>query len=428
LNSANAEHQSEVPQGIKTLLFDKGFLAFWVAGTLIGVIRWLQLLALSVYTLEITASPFLVSMVPLLFMAPMALTGPLWGVVADRTDRKHLFIGTTALVCSVSLIMAYVAYMGELVFGHIAIASLLAGVFWATDMPIRRRLIGDLSGNALAPAMSLDAATGNATRMLGPLLGGLTLQLMGIAGVFVFSFVCYTIVLLLVASVQLPQIKVLSKSTTSLFNDLAGGVRLVSGDVWLKLVLSVTIVFNIFGFAFTSMIPVLGARQLKLDPFWVGVLSSLEGLGAFIGAIMVALIARPEIHFKIYFRGVAVYLALVGVLAGLAINISNISLPFIACGAVLVGIGIAGACFSAMQSTLSYLAAPPAFRSRVLGVLTLCIGTAPIGFFCIGWVAEQLSAPIALCMTSLFGLAALAFVRFRYRLAGSIPPSSKDKS
>ena len=77
MNSANAEHQSEVPQGIKTLLFDKGFLAFWVAGTLIGVIRWLQLLALSVYTLDITASTFLVSMVPLLFMAPMALTGPL---------------------------------------------------------------------------------------------------------------------------------------------------------------------------------------------------------------------------------------------------------------------------------------------------------------------------------------------------------------
>ncbi len=410
---------------MKTLLGDKNFLAFWAAGTLISVVRWLQLLALGVYTLKVTASPFLVSMVPLLFMAPMALTGPLWGVVADRMNRKHLFLGTTALVCSASIIIAYVAYIGALTFNHVAIASLLAGVFWATDMPVRRRLIGDLSGNAIASAMSLDAATGNATRMLGPLLGGLTLQYLGIFGVFMFSLGTYILVLLLTMAVRLPDSRRLVP-TVSLLNDLLGGVRLVSRDKWLKLVLSVTIVFNVFGFAFTSMIPVLGSRQLKLDPFWVGVLSSLEGLGAFLGAIMVALIARPEIHFKIYFRGVAVYLALVGVLAVTVINISSVSLPFIACGVVLLGIGIAGACFSAMQSTLSYLAAPPAFRSRVLGVLTLCIGTAPIGFFCIGWVAEELSAPTALCLTSVFGLAALASVRFRYREVGSIPPTSQD--
>ena len=410
---------------MKTLLGDKNFLAFWAAGTLISVVRWLQLLALGVYTLKVTASPFLVSMVPLLFMAPMALTGPLWGAVADRMNRKHLFLGITALVCSVSIIMAYVAYIGALTFNHVAIASLLAGVFWATDMPVRRRLIGDLSGNAIASAMSLDAATGNATRMLGPLLGGLTLQYLGIFGVFMFSLGTYILVLLLTIAVHLPDSR-RPVPTVSLLNDLLGGVRLVSRDKWLKLVLSVTIVFNVFGFAFTSMIPVLGSRQLELDPFWVGVLSSLEGLGAFLGAIMVALIARPEIHFKIYFRGVAVYLALVGVLAVTVINISSVSLPFIACGVVLLGIGIAGACFSAMQSTLSYLAAPPAFRSRVLGVLTLCIGTAPIGFFCIGWVAEELSAPTALCLTSVFGLGALASVRFRYREVGSIPPTSQD--
>ena len=89
-----------------------------------------------------------------------------------------------------------------------------------------------------------------------------------------------------------------------------------------------TIVFNVFGFAFTSMIPVIGARQLALDAFWVGVLSSLEGLGAFLGAILVAVIARPENHFHIYFRGVAVYLTLVGALALAAFNVAALPAPF----------------------------------------------------------------------------------------------------
>jgi MFS family permease len=69
--------------------------------------------------------------------------------------------------------------------------------------------------------------------------------------------------------------------------------------------------------------------------------------------------------------------------------------------------GIASACFAAMQGTLVYLAAPPEFRSRVLGVLTLCIGTGPIGFFNVGWMAEQFGVPAALAIISAEGLFAL---------------------
>jgi MFS family permease len=69
--------------------------------------------------------------------------------------------------------------------------------------------------------------------------------------------------------------------------------------------------------------------------------------------------------------------------------------------------GIAGACFAAMQGTLTYLAAPPEFRSRVLGVLTLCIGTGPIGFFNVGWMAEAFGVPAALAIISAEGLLVL---------------------
>ncbi|MEQ9125740.1 MAG: MFS transporter [Alphaproteobacteria bacterium] len=417
-----SNHTSAGPKrrsGARALLRDRGYLAFWIAGGLIGVVRWLQLLALGVYTFETTGSPFLVSLIPLFFMAPMALTGPLWGAVADRIDRKRLFMATATAVGGISAVMAYIAHVGALGFGHVAVASLLAGVFWATDLPIRRRLIGDLSGDAIAAAMSLDAATGNATRMLGPLLGGLTLQYLGVAGVFLFSAAIYALGILFAARVQTPAGECRQTAPTSFVHDLASGVRLVANHAWLKLVLSVTIVFNVFGFAFTSMIPVVGARQLALDAFWVGVLSSLEGLGAFLGAILVATIARPDNHFRIYFRGVAVYLTLIGALALAAFNVDGLPAPFLIVGAILLAIGVAGACFSAMQSTLTYLAAPPGYRSRVLGVLTLCIGMAPLGFLCIGWIADDWGAPTALAGTSLAGLVALILVRVRYRAAGS---------
>jgi hypothetical protein len=69
--------------------------------------------------------------------------------------------------------------------------------------------------------------------------------------------------------------------------------------------------------------------------------------------------------------------------------------------------GIAGASFAAMQSTLTYLGASPEYRSRVLGVLTLCIGSGPIGFLNVGWMADIWGAPTALFVMSLEGLFAL---------------------
>ena len=367
------------------------------------MIRWFQLLALGVYTFETTNSPLLVSIVPLLWMLPLSLCGPLVGAIADRTNRQILLAGSLAVITLVSGMMAGLAWVGELEFYHIVVASFLSGIFWATDMPVRRRLLGDLSGGALSMAMSLDAATGNATRMLGPLLGGITLQFMGVFGVFFFSGVVYAICLVMVILTRVPG-RISPVGSFTLISDLLAGVRYVAGDRKLRRILVITIAFNVFGFPFTSMIPVLGRDHLGLDPFMVGVLSSLEGFGAFAGALLVAWVARPTNYFLIYLWGTITYISLVFYLSILSYIVGGPYHSLIAASITLTLIGVGGACFAAMQSTLTYLGASPEYRSRVLGVLTLCIGSGPIGFFNVGWMANIWGAPTALFVMSLEGL------------------------
>ena len=384
-------------------LSNPNFLSFWFVGGLTGVIRWFQLLALGVYTFETTNSPLLVSIVPLLWMLPLSLCGPLVGVIADRTNRQILLAGSLAVITLVSVVMAGLAWVGELEFYHIMVASFLSGIFWATDMPVRRRLLGDLSGGALSMAMSLDAATGNATRMLGPLLGGITLQFVGVFGVFFFSGVAYAICFVMVILARAPG-RISPVGSFTLISDLHAGVRYVAGDRNLRRILVITIAFNVFGFPFTSMIPVLGRDHLGLDPFMVGVLSSLEGFGAFAGALLVAWAARPTNYFQLYLWGTVIYIFLVFYLSILSYMVGGPYHSLIAASITLSMIGVGGACFAAMQSTLTYLGASPEYRSRVLGVLTLCIGSGPIGFFNVGWMANIWGAPTALFVMSLEGL------------------------
>jgi len=232
------------------------------------------------------------------------------------------------------------------------------------------------------------------------------LQWLGMFGVFALSAALYGACFLMVLATRVPGGSG-AGAIPSFLRDLAGGVRFAVGDRTLRRILSITIVFNIWGFPFTSMIPIVGRDERGLSPFLVGVLSSMEGFGAFIGALLIATLAKPEMFFRIYVWGTIIYLSMIGYLSLLTFVAGGPYHSFIASGLTLTVIGIGGACFAAMQGTLTYLSAPPEYRSRVLGVLTLCIGTGPLGFFNVGWLAEEFGVSTALAIISAEGLVAL---------------------
>jgi hypothetical protein len=71
-----------------------------------------------------------------------------------------------------------------------------------------------------------------------------------------------------------------------------------------------------------------------------------------------------------------------------------------------------------MQATLIYLAAPVEMRSRLYGVLSLCIGSGLVGFLHIGLLAELIGAPWATTASGLEGLLAMALTWRWWRMLG----------
>ena len=79
--------------------------------------------------------------------------------------------------------------------------------------------------------------------------------------------------------------------------------------------------------------------------------------------------------------------------------------------AVVAGFGIAG--FSAMQSAIILARTPSHMRTRIMGVLTACIGTSPFGVLIVGVLVNSLSPDIAVMIISILGLfAILAIVMY----------------
>ena len=181
---------------------------------------------------------------------------------------------------------------------------------------------------------------------------------------------------------------------------IAEGLALVRTDRRLIGVLIVTVIYNIFAWPFTSMIPVIGRDRLYLGPEGVGLLATMDGIGAFVGAFLVVLWLTPRWYGKAYLGGVICYLIMVVIFA-------LVQSPALA-GAALLMTGLGGAGFATMQATLVYLASPPEMRSRILGVLTVCIGTGPIGFVWLGWLADRIGSHNATAVTGVLGLLAMA--------------------
>jgi len=376
------------------------FRRLWTVGLIIFLIRWLEMLAVAIFVWQATQSAFLVTMMSMLRILPMGLFGAVLGVLAERIEQRTSLLAIILVSLATSAVLALLAHHGSLAVWHLAVASFVNGVAWAADNPVRRMMIGQVVGPAMmSRAMSADIGSNNASRMLGPTLSGVIFALAGITGSFLVSVALYAIALAAALTLRYRS-GTRPADGQSVATRIGQGVAQIRRTPRLIATLLVTIVFNIFGWPTTSLIPVVAQQRFALGPEATGLLASMDGVGAFAGALIMAVVARPQRFARLYLGGVSAFLLM-------AASFAVAPDPILA-GAALLLMGFGQAGFSIMQATLVYLLTPAELRSRVLGLLTVCIGLGPIGFVALGLLADAIGAPAATCLSGLAGLATLA--------------------
>lgn len=365
-----------------------------------SAVRWIEFLVVAVFTYQVTGSAFIVTMMTLLRLLPMALFGAFMGAWADRLDRRLAMLGILIATLFSSAAIAGLAYAGRLEVWHLAVSCFINGTAWASDNALRRILIGDVVGaDRMATAMALDIGANNASRMLGPAIGGVLMATSGIEAPYLLSMGLYLMAIGAVVGFRYRKPAAHVEAGTVL-SRMVEALQEVRRRRDLQGILAVTAIYNLFGWPFYSLVPVIGKDNLALGPEGVGVLSSMDGVGAMVGAAWVILLAKPAHYHAVYVGAVALFHLMMIVFALMA-------QPLLA-GAFLTATGITGACFAVMQTTLLYRAVTPDMRSRMLGLLSVCIGAGPIGFLQIGILAELLGARTAIVILAIEGLIALA--------------------
>ena len=239
----------------------------------------------------------------------MALFGSLTGAIADRVDRRKLLIAAFLLLFFTSTILGLLALLQLIEIWHITVGMFLTGVVFSTDFPVRRNMLGDIAGlQRIGGAMGLDSVGRNATRVLGPLLGGALMEYVGLHGAYFVIAAVYVIIIFQLIQFKTVFPKTKTRKKTRYIATIIQGFNYARRKPAILGFLMITISMNLFAFPYMTMVPVIGRGELGLSALLIGILISVEGSGSMIGSLFIAFLKTSSGFKKIYFFGSALFM------------------------------------------------------------------------------------------------------------------------
>jgi MFS family permease len=392
---------------VLTLLSSRTFLRLWAIGGCVNTMRWFEVLSAALFTLDETGSGLAVAVVTAARTLPMLLLGAFAGVMSEAVDRKRILLIGQVVAGLGSATIAVLAAFGVARPWHVGVAALLAGTVWSTEMSTRRRMVGECVAGPLVPrALALDTVTNSVTRLIGPMAAGTAYQTLGLAGAYAVSACVYLVAVILVAGLAYQQTArriVLSQVP----RDLAEAFAFARGHVIIGGVLAVTIAMNLLGFCYSALVAPIGRQVFMVSPTLTGMLAGAESFGALLGGLWLTG-GGPRLSGRTLMVG-----------GSLLFLVCVMLMPFapsflLACLLLVIG-GFGSSAFANMQTSLIVLHAPPQLRSRLMGLLTVCIGSGPLGILLIGVLADRFGPLLAVDITATAGLLAVSLIGLAWR-------------
>lgn len=407
------------------LLQNSGFRRVWAAGAVTGMVRWLDMLVLTLFARDLAEAAGFVALAFLVRMAPRLLFGMFVGAIADRFDRKKIWIGALLILSVMYFVLtAYVMLIG-IDFWTLLVFVFIAGIVWSVEFPTRRAMIADVvAPHQVGRAVGLDWSTDSIVRIPGPLIGAGLLQELGAEWAYLFT-ACAFIVSASIASTLSYQKPLRSAGgegfaqvARETWRDIRDGFSYIRRSELLMGTLMVTLAFNLLFPAYNAALPDIGQQLLQVDKFRIGVLEALVGAGSFVSALALAGWSSWGQSGRIYYAGTAWFLCCV---TGMVLSPwYELSMLISFC----MGFGFSA--FAIMQTSLLVTRTPAEMRGRVMGVLSMVIGMGPLTglqvFFMFEWFGIQGGViSVVIEAAGLMLLAILIWPVVIRRLAGSDP-------
>ena len=385
------------------------FRLLWITTVLSAAANWLQQVTLGWLAFDLTDSALVAGVVFGIRSLPMLLVGPLGGVLGDRFARKAGLMINSGRMAVVALAFAMLLVAGSVEVWHILLFTTVQGLGQALVNPVRYAMVANTVPQAdLMNAIALNSFAFSTMRVVGPAAAGVLIAVSGPELNFAIQGAFFALTFLLVLPIHTPYSTLsLNRSHASMASSLAGGVKYVVNQ---PTILGLTLLG--LGPAFFTtpinlgLLPVFARESLDVGSQGLGVLYSMQGVGAVLATLAIASLGG--------YRNIGWLVAVAAIGNALAVcfysqlTIFVLALPFLA---------MATLCFTAystVSQTIIQTITPDEYRGRVMGLHMMDHGLTPLGSLVFGVIAEYYDVSGAMLLAGLSGLAFVLIVLARY--------------
>ena len=354
----------------------------YVSGQVVSLTgTWMQRVAQDWLVLELSDNSGTALGIVLALQFGPTLLFSLWGgVLADRYDKRTLLLATQSAMIGLAAALGLLDVTGAVQLWHVYLLAGLLGVVSALDVPVRQSFVVEIVGPADLPnAVSLNSATFNAARVVGPAVAGVLIAATDTGWVFLGNAVLTLGViggLLLMRPGELFR----SEPTGREQGQLRQGLRYVRSHPDLVLPMVLVFIVGTFGLNFPVTLALLAKEVFGRGAAAYGLLSTAIAVGSLAVALASARrTSRPTTRFLLASAfAFGVLEALLGAMP-----------TYEAVLVLLVPVGAAALSFVIAANSSVQLGSDPAFRGRVMALYLMCfMGGTPLGAPLVGLLSD----------------------------------------
>ena len=375
-------------------LSNKNYQLFFTGQSISLIGTWMTRIATSWLVYRLTGSALLLGVVGFAGQIPSFLLAPLAGVLVDRWNRHRLLVATQVLALVQSVALAILTLTGMIRIWHVIALSVFQGLINAFDMPARQAFVVEMVDRRedLANAIALNSSMVNAARLLGPSIGGVVIAAVGEGWCFMADAVSYLAVIgSLVAMTITPRMTRPTKDA-NILQQLREGWSYAARFAPIRDVLLLLALISLVGMPYTVLMPVFANEILHGGPSTLGWLMAASGVGALVGALLLA--ARKSV------LGLGKYIPLMAATFGAGLVAFSFTRVLWLALLWMIITGFGFMVQMAASNTVLQTIVDEDKRGRVMSFYTMAfMGTAPFGSLLAGWVAQKIGTP----HTLLFG-------------------------
>lgn len=357
-----------------SLLFGvNGFFIYWTAQ------GWLAL--------QLTSSPGALSLLFTVTSFPMLILTLFGGALADRLDRRVTGMVTRFVVAGVTTAMGLLTIQGVMTIPVFVALSLLIGIVWSLDIPVRQALVADLvPPQAMGNAYSWQSVIQFVGSTIGPIVSGFVVVSAGPGVALIVGAVCQAMVGVFLVFVR--PIRLGARTRESVVKRVIGGVQYIGRSEPVLLLLVLATLPSLTAWGAVPLLPIVARDILHGNAGTYGWLTAATGIGSITGAVFVSVFHRIKSKGWLALGGAAlqgVFLALVAYTQETSVAIVLLALN-----------GAAAGIAATLQSALVQVLTPAEYQGRVASIYVLTWNLQPIGIILFGAIAETRGVPFAI--------------------------------